>query len=95
MKNGKSIPAFKCSSCYVCDSPYVQIHHIIYGTANRQISDKYGYVIGLCQEHHTGRQGVHFNKQLDMQLKRMAQEHFEANYGTREDFIKTFGKSFI
>lgn len=81
--------------CYVCGSPYVQIHHIFYGTANRKISDQYGYVVPLCQEHHTGSTGVHFNKPLDLHLKELSQEHFEANYGTREAFIKEFGRSYI
>lgn len=95
MKNGKSIPVFETDCCYVCGNPNTQWHHVFFGNANRKISDRYGYVIGLCQAHHTGQNGVHFNKRLDMQLKTMAQEHFESNYGSREDFIKVFGKSFI
>ena len=81
--------------CFVCESPYVQVHHILYGTANRKISDKLGYVAPLCQEHHTGSTGVHFNKALDLHLKKLAQEHFEANLGTRSEFISTFGKSYL
>ena len=81
--------------CYVCGSPYVQVHHILYGTANRKISDKLGYVAPLCQEHHTGSTGVHFNKALDLHLKKLAQEHFEANLGNRKEFIDTFGKSYL
>lgn len=81
--------------CFVCGSPYVQVHHILYGTANRKISDKLGYVAPLCQEHHTGSIGVHFNKALDLHLKKLAQKHFEANLGNRKAFIDTFGKSFM
>ena len=81
--------------CYVCGSPYVQIHHILYGVANRKISDKYGYIVPLCIDHHTGNNGVHFKKPLDLHLKKKAQKHFEANYGTREAFIKVFGKSYL
>lgn len=86
----------KCmENCFVCGSPYVQIHHIFYGTANRKISDRYGYVLPLCQEHHTGQTGVHFNKDMDLHFKRLAQEHYEANHGTREDFRREFGKSYL
>jgi hypothetical protein len=38
---------------------------------------------------------VHFNKELDLKLKEMAQRYYEENYGTREDFIKEFGKSYL
>ena len=81
--------------CLVCCSPYIQVHHIFYGTANRKLSDKYGYVAPLCQEHHTGDHGVHFNKPLDIHLKRMAQLHFEVMHGSREDFIRVFGKNYL
>lgn len=81
--------------CIVCGSPYVEIHHIFHGTGRRQISDKYGYVVPLCRRHHTGPEGVHFNRAFDLELMRKAQDHFESHYGTREDFIKVFGKSYL
>lgn len=81
--------------CYVCGSPNIQIHHCFYGTANRKISDKYGLTIPLCQEHHTGRTGTHFNKELDTHLKKFAQEYYEEHYGTREEFRVEFGKSYL
>lgn len=82
------------SKCLVCGSPYVEGHHIIYGVANRRISNDLGYIAPLCREHHTGRDGVHFNREFDLYLKRKAQEHYEQTH-TREEFIKTFGKSYI
>lgn len=91
----KSVLVEDTEHCYVCGSPYVQAHHVIYGTANRQISDRYGYIVPLCAEHHTGRVGAHHNKDLNMHLKRMAQRHFEEHEGTREDFIRIFGKNYI
>lgn len=81
--------------CMICGLPYVEHHHIFYGTANRKISDRYGYIIPLCKRHHTGDEGVHFNRKLDLELKEMAQKHFEQHYGTREDFIKTFGRNYL
>lgn len=39
--------------------------------------------------------GVHFNKELDLKFKRMAQEHFEENHGTREEFIREFDRSYL
>ena len=95
MKDGKKKAFINQDYCFVCGSPYIQMHHIFYGTSNRKNSDEMGYVIALCNEHHKGNKGVHFNKTLDNQLKKIAQEHFEANYGSRNDFRKIFGKSFI
>lgn len=82
-------------NCVVCGNPTTDRHHIFYGTANRKISEKYGYVIPLCRKHHTGPMGIHFNKPMDAHWKRMAQIHFEENHGTREEFIKTFGRSYL
>ncbi len=81
--------------CYLCGSPYIHIHHVFFGTSNRKNSDKYGYTVPLCQEHHTGSAGVHFNKPFDLHLKKFAQEHFEANLGDRNDFRAIFGKSYL
>ena len=81
--------------CVICGSPYVQMHHIFMGTANRKVADRYGYVIPLCQPHHTGSKGIHFDRDLSLTWKRRAQEHFEANYGTRKDFIKEFGRNYL
>ena len=81
--------------CVVCGSPHVQMHHVIGGTANRRISDKYKYVIPLCVEHHTGGNGIHRNRGLDLYWTELAQEHYERHIGSRRDFIKEFGKSYL
>lgn len=82
--------------CYVCKGIYaIHDHHIFYGTANRKISEKYGMKVWLCAEHHTGSQGVHFNKDFDMYLKQYAQRYFEKHIGSRDDFRRLFGKSYL
>lgn len=87
----------KSKKCFVCETEYgLECHHIIYGTANRKLSDKYGLTVWLCNYHHTGsKQSVHFNKELDMHLKKLAQTKFEKKYGTRSDFMKVFGKNYL
>ena len=91
----KSIIVDDTNHCYVCGKTHIQIHHCFYGTANRKKSDKYGLVIPLCMEHHLGNSGVHKNKELDMQLKKLAQQKFEELYGSREEFREEFGKSVL
>lgn len=82
--------------CYVCKTTFgLHDHHIIFGTANRKKSEKYGLKVWLCQEHHTGQTGVHFNKALDLKLKKIAQRNFEKIQGSREQFLKEFGKNFL
>lgn len=81
--------------CMCCGSPYIQMHHVFYGTANRKVSDQYGYIIPLCPDHHIGGNGIHRNRGMDLYWKETAQHHFEKHKGTREEFIKLFGKSWL
>ena len=80
--------------CIICGREQVQRHHIFFGSANRRLADQDGYWVPLCQRHHTGRDGVHFNRELDLTLKRSAQEHYERTH-TREQFIERYGRSYI
>lgn len=91
----KSIMGFPMNECMVCQNPNVHIHHCIHGTANRKLADKYGLIVPLCQEHHTGRHGVHFDKDFDLALKKLAQEKFEGKYGANISFRDIFGKSYL
>lgn len=81
--------------CVVCGSPYIQKHHIMYGTASRKKADNYGYILPLCAEHHTGGNGIHRNRGMAQRWMELAQLHFEKHNGSREDFIKEFGRSYL
>jgi hypothetical protein len=73
----------------------VEIHHI-YGGSNRNRSEKYGFIAPLRPDLHPN--GVFAGKDakaVDLRLKTMCQEYYEAHYGTREEFIKEFGKSYL
>lgn len=96
-KKLKSVFTKNMGHCFITRSPYVEIHHI-FGAANRQKSEKYGFVIPLRYDLHPN--GANFkrtpeNLKIDGQLKKMAQEYFEEHYGTREFFIREFGKSYL
>ena len=53
-------------------------------------------MIPLCHEHHTGgKQSAHLNARYDLMYKKMAQKAFEEKIGTREEFIKEFGRSWL
>ena len=91
----KSIIVDCMDNCFVCGSPYTEVHHVIYGTANRKLSDKYGLVVPLCHEHHRGQTGVHFNRDFDIALKKLAQEKFNAVNGANTSFQEVFGKNYL
>ena len=82
--------------CIFTGSPYVERHHI-YGAANKSLSEKYGFVVPLRYDLHPNgaRANPKYREQIDKYLKRMAQQYFEEHYGDRDDFIKTFGKSYL
>lgn len=58
-------------------------------------SDKYGLTIPLCHEHHLGALGPHLNRTVDLTYIKAAQRAFESKVGTREEFRKLFGKSWL
>lgn len=82
--------------CFVCKTKNnLHMHHIFYGTANREVSERNGFKVYLCGYHHNlSNFGVHFDNKLDIALKRYAQQIYEQEH-TREDFIKLVGKSYL
>lgn len=95
------------NECYLCRLLYghsntstLHTHHIFEGgtSGRRAMSEKYGLTVRLCPMHHNAsNESVHArpNGENDLILKRMAQEYYEANIGTRQDFIRDFLKSYL
>jgi len=84
--------------CYFCGTDYnLHSHHVFYGTANRKISEKYGLKVWLCGRHHNlSREGVHFYREKDLELKQEIQKIAMEHYNWSEsDFIKIFGRNYI
>lgn len=85
--------------CYFTGSPQVERHHIFEGRmGNKPKSEARGFVIPLRYDMHPN--GAHFkrtqeNLKIDGFLKRKAQWYYEEHYGTREQFIQEFGKSYL
>lgn len=82
--------------CFFCKTPLnLETHHIFFGR-NRKTADKDGCVCWLCVNHHTGAQGVHTNREKDLELKRICQRAWmEKNNKTIEDFISRYGKNYL
>lgn len=81
--------------CYVCGSPNNIHKHHVYQAANRKNSEQYGCWVYLCAWHHNmSNEGVHFNRLLDVELKREAQKRFEELH-SHEEFMEVFGKNWL
>lgn len=69
--------------------------HHIFGGPNRKWSEAYGLKVWLCaRDHNMSDAGVHFNKELDNQLKQIGQAAFEDTF-INEDFLKIFGRNYL
>lgn len=97
----KSIMQKKDGTCYLCRRLHgdtapkaTQCHHVVFGTANRKLSEKYGLKVYLCLYHHEyGPEAIHNNAELANRLKAEAQEAFERTH-TREQWMEIFGKNY-
>lgn len=81
--------------CIITRSSNVAIHHVFNG-ANRKLSEKYGFLVPLRPDwHNMTPYSVHMDQRFDESLKRKAQKYYETHYGSREDFRRGFGKSYL
>ena len=86
--------------CYFCpnhNTEELHSHHVFFGTANKRLSEEDGMKIWLCGKHHnlSHQEGIHFRNDIDLDVKKKAQEAWEKTYGDRSDFIKRYGKSYL
>ena len=82
-------------SCYFCGSVVgLEEHHIFAGTANRKISEKYGFKVWLCHTHHTGSHGAQYDKDLNILLKQEAQKAFEVHH-SRAEWMDLIRKNYL
>lgn len=81
--------------CYVCGSKYPLHKHHCYFGANRKVSETHGFWVWLCPWHHNNSNaGVHFNHQLDLQIKADCQRKFEETH-SRKMFMKIIGRNYL
>ena len=53
--------------------------------------------VRLCGDrcHRNGPDAVHRNHDTDIRIKQTAQRIWENTYGTREDFMRRYGKNYL
>ena len=71
--------------------------HEVMFASNRKKSIEDGLVVFLEPKlHNMSQQGVHFNREFDLELKRVAQKIWCKYYNkTKEDFIKRYHKNYL
>lgn len=89
-KNRYSILTENLEQCFICKSPYVEIHEV-FGGRNRKISMQNGFCVPLCHNHH---QQATLDNEKSLFLKRKMQAKFEETH-TREEFMRLIGKNYL
>lgn len=90
-KNRFSVFTDDLEHCIICGVTKNHLHEIFFGS-NRQKSMQYNFVIPLCHECHAE---MHKNKEWQEYWHVKGQEYWEKNIGTREEFIRVFGRSYL
>lgn len=91
-KKMKSIITKDMEHCFICGACDPQIHHIFNGS-NKRKSEKYGLIMPLCMNHHTGDEGVHTIPYKMKETKEFGQRMFELYYPDL-NFLEIFGKNY-
>ena len=79
----------------ICNDVGLHEHHVFEGWGNRRQSEATGMKVWLCAKHHNmSEYGIHFNKDLDLEVKQDAQRIFEQTH-SREEFMQIFGRNYL
>ena len=95
----KSILADDNEHCYLCKikgrlTPKECEHHIYFGPL-RKTSERMGFKVPLCNKcHNMSDDSVHFNRKLDLMLKKQCQAVFELEH-SREEFMSLIGRNYL
>lgn len=99
MKGNHSVSVLqgKEKCCYITGrTDSLHKHHVYFGTGLRKISDANGFWVWLIPDlHNMSKNGVHFNKELDLKIKEDCQKKFEADGSTRERFMQLIGRNYL
>lgn len=78
-------------------SIYSHRHEVFFGIRNRQKSIDDGLIVFLRPEmHNMSKQGVHFNRNFDIYLKKIAEKVWLEYYDkTIENFIERYGRNYL
>ncbi|MBQ6091390.1 MAG: hypothetical protein IJL07_09020 [Lachnospiraceae bacterium] len=94
----KSIVTEYTEICIFCGRKAEGEHHLIFGTAGRELAEKDGLKVPICNDcHNIGevKCRIHDNPMAEKLSKMLGQAIYEAKIGTREEFRMRYGKSYL
>lgn len=102
-KHAKESLMQKGKYCYLCYEKYgkynyraLHKHHALHGSANRALAEADGLYIYACLGcHELDKDAIHNCYATDLSVMQQAQRVYEEKLGSREAFIKRYGKSFL
>ena len=84
--------------CYICKKFGIcaigtDVHHMIFGQANRKLADEDGLTVHLCHSHHMAlHQKGYFKEDLQQLAELTWLEYYSK---TVDDWIKRYGKNYL
>ena len=94
----KSIVTEYHSICFFCGRPAECEHHLVFGNGLRDICDKDGLTVPSCNNCHnmgTVSRRIHDNPMAEKLSRMLGQAIYESKIGSREEFKKRYGKSYL
>lgn len=84
--------------CFFCGEPSECEHHLLFGISIKPLAEKDGLKVPSCNRCHnfgdiSGR--IHDNPMAEKLSKMLGQAVFENKIGTREEFMKRYGRSYL
>lgn len=98
MSKTKSIVTEYDGICFFCGKPAECEHHLLFGNGIRELAEQDGLKVPMCNEcHNMGKQieRIHENIMAEKLSKMLGQAIYENKIGTREEFRKRYGKSYL
>ena len=84
--------------CFFCGKPADFEHHLLFGNGRRKLAEQDGLKVPICNNCHTIGQltrRIHDNSMAEKLSKMLGQSFYESKLGTREEFRKRYGKSYL
>ena len=84
------------TKCFLCQrdgndtEQFCHKHHVFEGK-NRQASERAGFYVFLCPDHHTL---IHRDHAVNLELKKETQREYEKTH-TRADFMRIIGRNYL
>ena len=98
MSKTKSIVTDYAGICFFCGKPAECEHHLLFGNGIRELAEQDGLKVPACNKcHNMGKQieRIHENIIAEKLSKMLGQAIYESKIGTREEFRKRYGKSYL